>query len=171
MPINVVLFEPEIPQNTGNIMRTCVATNTILHLIEPLGFKLVDKHIARSAANNIKDLRYFVYKNFDDFLSKNEGEFYFLTRYGLRGPHDIDASDPNKNYYFILGKESTGIPKEILQKYLDRCIRLPMTDKVRSLNLSNVAAIIIYEALRQQDFVGLEKFEPENMKGKDYLLK
>ena len=171
MPINVVLFEPEIPQNTGNIMRTCVATNTILHLIEPLGFKLDDKHIARSAANNIKDLRYFVYKNFDDFLSKNEGEFYFLTRYGLRGPHDIDASDPNKNYYFILGKESTGIPKEILQKYLDRCIRLPMTDKVRSLNLSNVAAIIIYEALRQQDFVGLEKFEPENMKGKEYLLK
>lgn len=170
MPIHIVLYEPEIPQNTGNIMRTCLATNTTLHLIEPLGFSLEEKYLARSAANNIKDVKYFVYKNFDEFVSKNQGEFYFLTRYGLHGVHDVKADDPDKDYYFILGKESTGVPKEILQKYLDRCIRLPMSDKVRSLNLSNVAAIIIYEALRQQKFVGLEEFEPESLKGKDYLL-
>ncbi len=96
---------------------------------------------------------------------------YFLTRYGLNNVHDLDVSDDEKDYYFVVGKESTGIPKEILQENLDHCIRLPMTDKVRALNVSNVAAIIIYEALRQQGFKGLCEFEPENMKGKNYLLK
>ncbi|HHU55551.1 MAG TPA: tRNA (cytidine(34)-2'-O)-methyltransferase [Acholeplasmataceae bacterium] len=170
---NIVLFEPEIPQNTGNIMRTCVATNTVLHLIEPLGFKLTEKEIKRSGVNYIKDLVYYVYPNFDDFLSKhqNNGEFYFLTRYGLKSIYDLNASDSSKNYYFVFGKESTGVPKEILKEHLDRCIRLPMSDKVRSLNLSNTAAIVIYEALRQQGFPNLSFFEPETMKGKNYLIK
>lgn len=169
--MNIVLYEPEIPQNTGNIMRTCVATNTVLHLIEPLGFKLTEKEIKRSGVNYINDTVYFVYKNWEDFLSKNQGEFYYLTRYGLKTIYDVHTEDTSKDYYFILGKESTGIPKEILQANLDRCIRLPMTDKVRALNLSNCAAIIIYEAYRQQGFPNMSFTEPESMKGSNYLLK
>lgn len=169
--LNIVLYAPEIPQNTGNIMRTCVATNAILHLIEPLGFKLDEKYIKRSGANYINEVKYFVYKNFDEFLKTNQGEFYFLTRYGLNSIYDVEVSDTSKEYYFVLGSESTGIPKDILQNHLDRCIRLPMTDKVRSLNLSNVAAIIVYEALRQQGFPNMSFTEPENFKGKNYLLK
>ncbi|MBR4618450.1 MAG: tRNA (cytidine(34)-2'-O)-methyltransferase [Bacilli bacterium] len=165
---NIVLFEPEIPGNTGNIMRTCVATNTVLHLIEPLGFVLDDAHLKRSGVNYIDKLEYHVYKNFDDFLSKNKGEYYFFTRYGHK-PHtsfNYENKD-NKNLYFIFGKESTGIPKEILKGYLDRCMRIPMTDNVRTLNLSNCAAIVIYEALRQQNYNNLLFDEPH--KAKDFL--
>jgi len=169
--INIVLYQPEIPQNTGNIMRTCVATNTVLHLIEPLGFSLTEKEIKRSGANYVKDVKYIVYKDFTEFLEKNKGEFYYLTRYGLKTLYDVDAHDVNKDYYFVLGKESTGIPKPLLQDNLDKCIRLPMSDKVRALNVSNVAAIMVYEALRQQGFQNLSFYEPENFKGKNYLLK
>lgn len=169
--MNIVLYEPEIPQNTGNIMRTCVATNAILHLIEPLGFKINEKEIARSGVNYIQDVVYFIYKDWQDFLNKNHGEFYFLTRYGLKSIYDVHTADQTKDYYFILGKESTGIPKAILKDNLDCCIRLPMSDKVRTLNLSNCAAIIIYEALRQQGFPNLSFYEPETMKGMNYLLK
>ncbi len=169
--INIVLFEPEIPQNTGNIMRTCVATNTRLHLIEPLGFEINEKQIKRSGANYVHYTDYKLYKNFNEFLEQNKGEFYFLTRYGLKTIYDVNTVDPDKDYYFILGKESSGIPKEILQNNLDKCIRLPMTDKIRSLNLSNVAAIMMYESLRQQGFPDMSYVEPENLKGKDFLLK
>lgn len=173
--LNLVLYQPEIPQNTGNIMRTCVATNTVLHLIEPLGFSLDEKEIKRSGANYIKDVKYIRYKDWNDFLSKNQGKMYFLTRYGLHNMYDVKVADTNENYYFVLGKESTGIPKEILQENIDSCIRLPMTDKVRALNVSNCAAIIIYEALRQQGFRDLCAFEPDetenlHFKGKNYLL-
>lgn len=168
--INLVLYQPEIPQNTGNIMRTCLATNTKLHLIEPLGFQLDEKSVKRSGANYVKDVNYVLYKDFNEFLEKNKGEIYYLTRYGLNTPYTLDVKDKDKDYYFVLGKESTGIPKELLQQNLDRCIRLPMTDKVRALNVSNVAAIIVYEALRQQDFHDLSMYEPENLKGKNYLL-
>lgn len=169
--INIVLYQPEIPQNTGNIMRTALATNAKLHLIEPLGFSLDEKSIKRSGANYVKDVHYTLYKNWEEFLEKNQGEFYYLSRYGMKGMHDLDVKDQSKDYYFVLGKESSGIPKEILKDNIDRCIRLPMTDKVRALNLSNVAAIIAYEALRQQDFPGLSEYEPESMKGSNYLLK
>ena len=165
---NIVLFEPEIPGNTGNIMRTCVATNTVLHLIEPLGFVLDDAHLKRSGVNYIDKLEYHVYKNFDDFLSKNKGEYYFFTRYGHKPHTSFDyKNEDNKNLYFIFGKESTGIPKELLKGYLDRCMRIPMTDNVRALNLSNCAAIVIYEVLRQQNYNDLLFDEPH--KGKDYL--
>lgn len=169
--VNIVFFEPEIPQNTGNIMRTCVATNSVLHLIEPLGFSLEEKDIKRSGANYIKDCEYYVYKNWNDFMSKNsDGVFYYLTRYAHKGMKDIHVEkDDNKKYYFVVGRESTGIAKHILKEHLDECIRLPMTDKVRALNVSNVAAIMIYEALRQLDFPGLEEDEPEKFKGKNYL--
>ena len=168
--INLVLYQPEIPQNTGNMMRTCLATNTKLHIIKPLFFSLGEAEVNRSGSNYIKDVDYVLYENWEEFLEKNKGEMYFLTRYGLHNIHSVDVKDDSKDYYFVLGKESSGIPKEILQDNLDSCIRLPMTDKVRALNVSNVAAIIIYEALRQQDFKGLSEFEPESMKGKNYLV-
>ena len=167
--INVVLYEPEIPQNTGNIMRTCVAVNAKLHLIEPLGFKLDDKTVKRCGVNYIDKLEYEVYSNFDDFLSKNDGKFYFFTRYGKKPHSDFDfTSNGDRDIYLIFGKESTGIPKEILRGYLDRCMRLPTTSNVRSLNLSNCVAIALYEVLRQFDYLDLLKTEPH--KGEDWLL-
>lgn len=165
--LNVVLFEPEIPGNTGNIMRTCVATNTHLHLIKPLGFSLEDKYIKRSGVNYIENCHYTVYENIEEFFQKNSGSYYFLTRYGHRPHSDFDYSNSNENIYFIFGKESTGIPKEILKPYIDRCIRLPMTDKVRALNLSNTVAIMLYEALRQQNYNDLLRDEPH--KSKTYI--
>lgn len=165
--INVVLFEPEIPGNTGNIMRTCAGTNTKLHLIEPLGFKLDEKSIKRSGVNYIDHCDYTVYKNFDDFASKNKGTYYYLTRYGKKPHTSFDYSNKDENIYFIFGKESTGIPKEILSKDLEHCMRMPMNDNIRALNLSNTVAIMVYEALRQQNYRDLLFTEP--FKGEDYL--
>lgn len=164
--INIVLYEPEIPQNTGNIMRTCVATNSKLHLIKPLGFKLDDKHMKRCAVNYLENLNYEVYENWDDFVSKNKGVYYYLTRYGKKD-HTSFNYDTQDNIYLIFGKESTGIPKSILSKDLEHCMRIPMTDKVRALNVSNSVAIMVYEVLRQQEFNGLCKTEP--FKGENYL--
>lgn len=167
---NIVLFEPEIPQNTGNIMRTCVATNTKLHLIKQLGFVLDDAHMKRAGVNYIDKLNYQVYDNFDDFKSKNEGVYYYFTRYGKKPHTSFDYSNKDKKeLYFIFGKESTGIPKELLQHDLEHCMRIPMSENVRALNLSNSCAIVIYEALRQQDYNDLLKYEPH--KGADYLEK
>lgn len=165
--INIVLYAPEIPQNTGNIMRTCAATGAKLHLIEPLGFKLDEKSIKRSGANYIESCDYRVYKNYEEFEKQNQGEYYFLTRYGKKPHSDFDFSDKNKNIYLILGRESTGIPKELLKNHLDRCLRIPMNDHVRALNLSNCAAIMLYEVLRQQNYNDLLREEP--FKGADYL--
>lgn len=168
---NIVLYEPEIPQNSGNIMRTCAGTDTALHFIRPLGFSLSESKLRRSAVNYFENVEYYVYDNWDDFISKNQGEMYFLTRYGMHTPHELKLADQNKKYYFVIGKESTGIPKEILREHLDRCIRIPTNDKIRSLNVSNVAAVVIFEALRQQDYNDLSRYEPETLKGKDWLLK
>ena len=164
---NIVLYKPEIPGNTGNIMRTCVATNTKLHLIKPLGFSLEDKYLKRSSANYLDGLNYEVYENYDDFKSKNKGIYYFFTRYGKKPHTSFDYSNTNDNIYLIFGKESSGIPKEILRDNLNNCMRIPMTDKVRALNLSNCAAIVIYEVLRQQKYNGLLFTEPH--KGEDYI--
>ena len=112
--INIVLYEPEIPQNTGNIMRTCAGTGAKLHLIEPLGFSLNEKAIKRSGVNYIEHCDYTIYEDWNDFLAKNDGEFYFLTRYGNKTHSDVDYSDTNKELYLVFGKESTGIPKAIL---------------------------------------------------------
>lgn len=167
--INIVLYEPEIPGNTGNIMRTCAATNAKLHLIEPLGFKMDEASIKRSGVNYIDKVDYHIYKNYDEFLENNKGEFYFLTRYGKKPHSSFDFSNKEKNIYLIFGKESTGIPKEILNKHLDRCLRIPASDNVRSLNLSNSVAIVLYEVLRQQDYLDLFRVEPH--KGEDWLVK
>lgn len=169
---HIVLFEPEIPQNTGNIMRTCVATGTKLHLIKPLGFVLDDVHLKRCGVNYIQELEYEVYDDFLDFKNKNPGVYYYFTRYGKKPHTSFDYSNPKKdNLYFIFGKESTGIPKEILKENLEHCMRIPMTDKVRALNVSNSVAIVIYEVLRQQEYPGLLCMEPDSFKGADYLEK
>lgn len=168
---HIVLYEPEIPQNTGNIMRTCAGTDTLLHLIKPLGFKLDDKHMIRAAVNYIPNVHFMVYENWEDFLSQNDGKMYFFTRYGQHTPHELKLNEEGMHYYFIIGKESTGIPKAILREHLDDCIRLPINDKIRSLNISNVAAVAIFEALRQQDYNDLSRYEPDTLKGKDWLLK
>ena len=167
--INIVLYEPEIPQNTGNIMRTCVATNSKLHLIKPLGFKLDDSHVKRSAVNYFENLDYEVYENFEEFKSKNIGTYYYLTRYGKKPHTSFDYSNKVENIYLIFVKESTGIPKEILKNDLEHCMRIPMTDKVRALNVSNSVAIMVYEVLRKQDYNDLLRCEP--FKGEDYLEK
>lgn len=166
--INVVLFEPEIPENTGNIMRTCAGTGAKLHLIRPLGFALNEGIVKRSAVNYMDKVNYTLYDDFDDFVEKNPGEYYFFTRYGKKPHSEIDFTDNSKNIYLIFGKESTGIPKEILRKYLDRCIRIPCSDDIRCLNVSNCVAIAVYEVLRQQDYNDLLRYEP--FKGEDWLL-
>ena len=165
--INVVLFEPEIPENTGNIMRTCAASGARLHLIRPLGFALSAGVIKRSAVNYMDKVDYTLYDDFDDFLLKNPGEYYFFTRYGKKPHSDVDFSDKVKKIYLIFGKESTGIPKEILRNYLDRCIRIPCSSNVRCLNVSNCVAIAVYEVLRQQDYLDLNRCEP--FKGENWL--
>ncbi len=168
--IHVVLFEPEIPQNTGNIMRTCAGTGIKLHLIKPLGFSLDEKNVRRSGVNYIEHCEYHVYENFDDFLEKNKnGEYYFLTRYGTKAHTEFDYTKAEGDIYLIFGKESTGIPKEILKGYLDRCMRIPINENIRALNLSNCVAIMAFEVLRQLDYPNLLRSDP--FKGADYLVK
>ena len=165
--INIVLYETEIPTNTGNIMRNCIACNAKLHLIEPLGFRLDEKSVKRSGVNYLDNLNYEVYDDYNDFLAKNSGDFYYFTRYGKKPHTSFDYSDCTKNIYLIFGKESTGIPKDILKNNLDKCMRIPMSSNVRSLNLSNCVAIVVYEVLRQQNYNDLLFCEP--FKGEDYL--
>lgn len=168
MKINVVLYEPEIPQNTGNIIRTCVATNVKLHLIEPLGFDLYKKDVKRSTANHLEGLEYQVYKNFDEFLLLNNNPLmFFSTRYANKAHSAIDYSSIDKNIYLVFGKESTGIPYDILHNNLSNTFRLPMAKNARSLNLSNCVAIVVYEVLRQLNYPNLS-FE-EVQKGADFL--
>lgn len=164
---NIVLYCPEIPGNTGNIMRTCAGTGTKLHLIKPLGFSLDEKSVKRSGANYIENCDYTVYENWEDFKSKNKGTYYYLTRYGKKPHTSFDYSNNKENIYLIFGRESSGIPKEILKEDLEHCLRIPTNDKIRALNLSNCAAIMIYEVLRQQNFNDLSTVEP--FKGEDYL--
>lgn len=166
--LNIVLYEPEIPGNTGNIMRTCAGTNAKLHLIEPLGFKLDEKSVRRSGVNYLDYCNYEVYLNFEEFVKKNsDGEFYFLTRYGTKSYDSFNYKVIEKPIYLIFGKESTGIPKEILSNHLERCMRIPINDNIRVLNLSNSVAIVLFEVLRQKGFEQLLFYDP--FKGSDYL--
>ena len=166
--VNVVLYEPEIPENTGNIMRTCAAVNARLHLIRPIGFALSDSVVKRSGVNYIPKVSYTLYDDYDDFCNKNPGEYYFYTRYGKKAHSEFDYSDKDKEIYLIFGKESTGIPKEILKKQIDRCVRIPCSSNVRCLNVSNSVAIALYEVMRQQDYPNLYRVEP--FKGEDYII-
>ena len=142
--INVVLYEPEIPQNTGNIMRTCMASNCRLHLIEPMGFKLDEKHLRRSGMDYRDLCDYTIYHNWDDFKTKNPGQYIYITRYGKNPPSSFDYTTIKGDIYLIFGKESTGIPKSILSLDLEHCFRLPMVYNARSLNLSNCVVFMKY---------------------------
>lgn len=157
MPVHVVLYQPEIPANTGNIARSCAATNTTLHLIRPLGFSADDRTLRRAGLDYWEFVNIIIYDSLDEFYEKNAGgEFFYLTKFGQKDHTAFDYSKPNKDYYFIFGRETTGLPKEVIEKNKDVALRIPMNDNVTSLNLSNTAAILIYEALRQQNYPGLK---------------
>lgn len=153
--MNIVLYEPEIPANTGNIGRTCVATGTKLHLIEPLGFRLDEKEIKRAGLDYWKDLEVTTYPNFDDFLAKNPGaKIYMATTKALNVYTEVNYEP---DCYIMFGKESAGIPEEVLLHNKENSIRIPMIGDIRSLNLSNSVSIVLYEALRQNEFEGMKR--------------
>ena len=151
--MNIVLVEPEIPQNTGNIARTCAATGSHLHLIKPLGFSLADKYLKRAGLDYWTLMSYTVYESFDDFLQKNPGaNCYFASTKAARNYCDVRYQE---NDYLVFGRETKGLAEELLRGHYDQCIRIPMRQEARSLNLSNSVAIVLFEALRQQAFQGL----------------
>ncbi len=152
--MNIVLFEPEIPQNTGNIVRTCAATHSRLHLIKPLGFELSDKYLKRAGLDYWSDCDITVYENFDDFKSKNKGRYFYAS---TKSAQRYDKVDFLPDDYLIFGPETRGLPEDLLHDNYGSCIRIPMFSDLRSLNLSNSVAIILYEALRQQNFEGLNE--------------
>ena len=152
--LNIILHEPEIPANTGNIGRTCVATGTRLHLIEPLGFSLDEKKLKRAGMDYWKDLDVRTYIDFEDFMEKNpDAKIYMAT---TKAPNVYSDVKYEPDCYIMFGKESAGIPEEILVKHKENSVRIPMIGDIRSLNLSNSVAIILYEALRQNGFAGME---------------
>jgi tRNA (cytidine/uridine-2'-O-)-methyltransferase len=154
--IHVVLYQPEIPANTGNIARTCAATDTTLHLIRPLGFSTDDKMLKRAGLDYWQYVNIIYYDSLDEFFEKTKGgEYFYLTKHGKKPHSSFDYSDVKKDYYFIFGKETSGLPSDLIQNNMDRCLRIPMNENVRSLNLSNTAAILVYEALRQQNYLDL----------------
>ncbi|SDN10275.1 tRNA (uridine(34)/cytosine(34)/5-carboxymethylaminomethyluridine(34)-2'-O)-methyltransferase TrmL [Bacillus sp. OK048] len=153
MAIHVVLYQPQIPSNTGNIARTCAGTDTSLHLIRPLGFSTDDKMLKRAGLDYWEFVNIVYYDSLDDFYQKNEGgEFFYITKFGEKPFSSFDYSNQDKDYFFIFGRETTGLPKDVIENNKDVSLRIPMNDNIRSLNLSNTAAILIYEALRQQDY-------------------
>ena len=154
MALNNVLFEPEIPANTGNIGRTCVATGTRLHLIEPLGFRLNEKSIKRAGMDYWEHLDVTRYINFEEFLEKNPGAKIYMAT--TKGQHVYTEVNYEPDCYIMFGKESAGIPEEILVEHPDNCIRIPMMSEIRSLNLSNSVAVVLYEALRQNNFESMK---------------
>lgn len=153
--LNIVLHEPEIPANTGNIGRTCVAAGARLHLIGPLGFSLSEKALRRAGMDYWKDLDVTVYIDYKDFLEKNPGAKIYMATTKARKVYTEVSYEPD--CYIMFGKESAGIPEEILVEHPENCVRIPMQEKIRSLNLGNSAAIVLYEALRQNGFQGMEK--------------
>ncbi len=160
MSFNIVLFEPEIPQNTGNIARTCSVTGARLHIIEPMGFTIDDKKLKRAGLDywHLLDVTY--YRNVDDFFEKTKGgNYYFCT---TKAPKCYSDAKFQEDDYLMFGKETAGIPESVLKEHLDKCIRIPMKKETRSLNLSNSVAIVLYEALRQTNFASL-------MQQSDYL--
>ena len=153
MGLNIVLVEPEIPQNTGNIARTCAAAGINLHLIEPLGFSVDDKHLKRAGLDYWDQVNVFIHKSLDDFMkTENPEDCFFITTKGKKSHSDVAYSS---NSYLFFGKETKGLPESLLHENYHRCIRIPMKPDARSLNLSNSAAVIAFEALRQLGYPGL----------------
>ncbi|MDE5556137.1 MAG: tRNA (uridine(34)/cytosine(34)/5-carboxymethylaminomethyluridine(34)-2'-O)-methyltransferase TrmL [Ruminococcus sp.] len=151
--LNIVLVEPQIPQNTGNISRTCAVTGAKLHLVKPLGFEVSDKHLKRAGLDYWDKLDITYYDNLNDFFEKNSGgNFFYFTTKGKNIHSNIDYPD---NSYLVFGREDAGLPEELLYKNPDTCVRIPMRNNLRSLNLSNSVAVAVYEVLRQWDYPDL----------------
>lgn len=152
--LNIVLVEPEIPQNTGNIARTCAATGAKLHLVRPMGFEVDDKKLKRAGLDYWYLLDITYYENLADFYAKNpDGNFYYFTTKAQKRHSDVEYPD---KAYLVFGKETKGLPEELLLKNKDTCVRIPMIDDARSLNLSNSVAVAVYETLRQWDYPALQ---------------
>ena len=151
--LNIVLLEPEIPQNTGNIARTCAATGAKLHLIKPLGFELSDKYLKRAGLDYWHMMDFSVYDNWADFMDQNPGAaLHYAT---TKAPRDYAGVSYGEDDFLVFGRETKGLPEDLLAENYERCVRIPMREGARSLNLSNSVAVMLYEALRQRDFAGL----------------
>ena len=170
MTNHVVLYEPLMPANTGNIARTCAGTNTVLDLIEPLGFQIDNKKMKRAGLDywdKVDVRRHDDLNAFLKTLGPND-EMYLISKFSSKNYVDVDYTDPNKNYYFVFGKETTGLPETFMREYYDRNLRIPMSDNIRCYNLSNSVAMVLLEALRQQGFPNMETAHHyENDKLKD----
>ena len=171
--MHIVLYQPEIPQNTGNIARTCAATGSMLHLIKPLGFSLEDKYLKRAGLDYWRMMQFCVYENFEELLAKYpHARMHFLSTKAPRGYTDAQYG---KDDFLVFGCETRGLPESLLSRVYDRCVRIPMVPGARSLNLSNSVAIMLYEALRQQGFPDLagaghlHHTRPEGPEWKDYI--
>ena len=168
--IHIVLYRPEKPQNTGNIMRTCVAIHATLHIIGPITFSVEDKDLQRVGMDYIDDLKMRFYPTYEDFVKENEtANIYYVTRYARTVYSSYDFSKTIEDVYLMFGRESNGIPHDILREHEDRLMRIPMVPEARSLNLSNCVALVAYEVLRQQNFPNLAT--EEAIKGPDFLFK
>ena len=167
--IHIVLYRPEKPQNTGNIMRTCVAINATLDIIGPISFSLKEHDLQRAGLDYIKSLKWNYFESYEDYLKEypNANTFY-VTRYSNKVYSSFDLSDATTDYFLMFGRESTGIPHDILRANPDRLLRIPMVPEARSLNLSNSVAIVVYELLRQQKFQNLSTSEA--IKGEEFLF-
>lgn len=166
--INIVLYRPEKPQNTGNIMRTCVAIHATLHIIGPITFSLDSKDLKRVGMDYIDDLKMIYYPSYEEFVKKvNSNNIYYVTRYSKNVYSNADFSSISDDLYLMFGRESTGIPHDILRANEEKTLRIPMVPEARSLNLSNCVALVAYEALRQQGFYELST--SESIKGEDFL--
>ena len=158
MANHIVLYQPEIPANTGNIARTCAGTNTHLHLIKPLGFSTEDKYLKRAGLDYWDKVQITYHENVEEFFATEQPQnLYYIETFGTENYTDIDYSDVGQDYYLMFGKETKGIPKDLIEANggFEKCLLIPQSKNVRSLNLSNTAAIVIYEVLRQQGFRGL----------------
>ena len=165
--INIVMVEPEIPQNTGNVARTCAATGARLHIVKPMGFTIDDKKLKRAGLDYWHYLDITYYDGLEDFFSKNDGAFFYFTTKGRKTHSDVSYPD---NCYLLFGKETKGLPEELLIKNPERCVRIPMQGESRSLNLSNSVAIAVYEVLRQWNYPSLENFgQLHNYKWEDNI--
>jgi len=168
--IHIVLYRPEKPQNTGNIMRTCVAIHATLHIIGPITFSVENKDLKRVGMDYIDDLKMRFYPTYDDFVKEHQdADIYYVTRYAKTVYSSYDLSKHIKDIYLMFGRESTGIPHDILKAHQDKLMRIPMVPEARSLNLSNCVALVAYEVLRQQNFPDLAT--EEAIKGPDFLFK
>lgn len=158
--IHIILYHPEIPQNTGNILRTAMATNSMVHIIGPIPFDMSEKSLKRAGMDYIKDAKYEYYSSYEEFSSKfHDKNIYYVTKYGTHVYSEVDFSDQTEDVCVMFGRESTGIDKEILSANKEKTLRIPMLSTARSLNLSNSVAIVVYDILRQKKFLSLATFD------------